>query len=196
MSCQIKIDDYETKRNENIKNINKYYQDLLSGYTTNSRTLKISNGSGSVNDRQFAATQLAPKVNAYSDQLYNVSNELSKQVKDNTGLIQKQKEELDYIKSKSYDVRKDIQHIKTEMKKYNNEIDSHNQNMNEIKENINDNQFYITGIRVLCGLLLVIIILGIAFLVMYIGVQHGNNGNNTNSGVRNTRLNNLMKLKV
>jgi chromosome segregation ATPase len=193
MSCQIKIDDYETKRDENIKNINKYYQDLLSGYTTNSRTLKISNNSGSVNDRQFAATQLAPKVNAYSDQLYNVSNELSKQVKDNTKLIQKQKEELDYIKSKSYDVRKEIQHIKTELKKYNNEIDSHNQNMDDIKENINDNKFYITGIKVLCGLLLVIIILGIIFLVMYVGVQ---SGNNTNNSGRNTRLNNLMKVKV
>jgi chromosome segregation ATPase len=192
MSCQIKIDDYETKRNENIKKINQYYQELLSGYNTNSKTLKISNNSGSVNDRQYAATQLAPKVNAYNDQLYNVSNELSKQVKQNTDLIQKQKEELDYIKSKSYDTRKEIQHIKAELKKYNNEIDSHNQNMNSIQDNIHDNNFYINGIKILCGILLVIIILGCAFLVMYIGVQT----NNSNNGNRNTRLNNLMKIKA
>ena len=122
MSCEIKIDDYETKRKDKIAQINKYYKSILKDYNQVNTEYNDKRSSVNTDNRQYASTQLAPKQKAFTDQLYNINRELYNEIVQNTNLLKKQKEELDYIKTQTYDTRERIRAHKESMKKFKNNI--------------------------------------------------------------------------
>lgn len=193
MSCEIKIDDYETKRADKIAQINKYYKSILKDYTQVNTEYNDKRSSTNSNNRQYASTQLAPKQKAFEDQLYNINRQLYNEIVQNTNLIKKQKEELDYIKTQTYDTRERIRSLKQNMKAYKNNINSHSDNMESINKNIQNNEFYITTYQIICVILLIIILVGIIFVVVYI--PSSITTSTITLGKNNTRLNNYAIVK-
>ena len=193
MSCEIKIDDYETKRADKISQINTYYKSILKDYTQVNTEYNDKRSSANSNNRQYASTQLEPKQKAFEDQLYNINRQLYNEIVQNTNLIKKQKEELDYIKTQTYDSRERIRGLKQNMKSYKNNINSHSDNMESINKNIQNNEFYITAYQIVCVILLIIILVGIIFVVVYIPSSITNSS--ISLGKNNTRLNNYVVVK-
>ena len=193
MSCEIKIDDYETKRSDKITQINKYYKSILKDYNQVNTEYNDKRTSSNTNNRQYASTQLAPKQKAFQDQVYNINRELYNEIVQNTNLIKKQKEELDYIKTQTYDTRERIRGLKDNMKYYKNNINSHSDNMESINKNIENNEFYITAYQVVCVILLIIIVVGIMFVTVYI--PSSITSTSISVGKNNTRLNNYAVVK-
>lgn len=148
-SCTISIPDYNVLRQQNIKKINDYYDNLLSSYSKDYQEYARQLTSANINDRSYASTKLKPKLGNYDEQIIKVSKNLMERVNTETDLIGDQKKSLNDKIEKVEALREEIKLIKKQDKEASNISNSNNDTIKQSKKKIRDleiiNYIYITG---------------------------------------------------
>ena len=89
------LPDYETLRNNNLREINQHYNAILGQYKNNYSSYLSKINSADNDERQNVLTQLKPKVKSYNDHLIKINKEMIIKVNLTNDLLVKQKEEID-----------------------------------------------------------------------------------------------------
>jgi len=156
--CDNQLPDYETLRNINLKEINKYYNSILGKYKNNYSNYLSKINSTDNDDRQNALTQIKPVVKSYNEHLIKINKEMIAKVNLTNDLLVKQKEEIDEKRKIIKDNYQKIDDLKESNKMLRQDNNSRSSNLYQSKELINNNQYYKYGTIGINLLMLIIIV--------------------------------------
>jgi hypothetical protein len=162
--CDNQLPDYETLRNNNLKEINQYYNAILGKYKNNYSSYLSKINSPDNDERQNALTQLKPVVKSYNEHLIKINKEMIAKVNLTNDLLVKQKEEIDEKRRIVKSNYQKIDDLKDHNKMLRQENNSRSSNLHQSKELINNNIYYKYGVIGLNLLMLVIIIALLVYL--------------------------------
>lgn len=175
------IPDFNVLRQQNLEKINNYYNQLLSSYTTNYREYTSQSASSNVNDRLYANTTIKPKVENNNQQLINTAQQMISSVNQDMDLISSQRDDLT---KKTSIIDTTINNI-TMLKDKDNEMrvltKAREDSLNTTSTGTDDIAFS-TYIHIGLNILMLLIIVGFVFYLVYSSYSFG--GKNTNT--RNT----------
>lgn len=157
-NCDNQLPDYETLRNNNLKEINRYYNAVLGKYKNNYSNYLSKINSADNDDRQNALTQIKPVVKSYNEHLIKINKEMIAKVNLTNDLLVKQKEELDEKRRIVKDNYQKIDDLKEHNKTLRQDNNSRSSNLHQSNELINENRYYKYGAIGINLLLLVVIV--------------------------------------
>lgn len=163
-TCKDELPNYETLRNNNLKEINQYYNAILGQYKNNYSSYLSKINSTDNDDRQNALTQIKPRVKSYNDHLIKINKEMIAKVNLTNDLLVKQKEEIDnkrQIIKNNYQKIDDLKEKNKFLKQQNNSRES---NLEQNTELINSNKYHTYGVIGINILMLIIVIALLIYL--------------------------------
>lgn len=176
------IPDYNVLRQQNLEKINNYYNQLLSSYTTNYREYTSQSASSNVNDRLYANTTLKPKVENYNQQLINTAQQMISSVNQDMDLISSQRDEL----TKKASIIDTTMNNITMLKDKDNEMrvltKAREDSLNTTTTGTDDMAFS-TYIHIGLNILMLLIIVGFVFYLVYSSYSFGGRNNNARNTV-------------
>jgi len=194
-NCNIAIPDYKTLRDTNITKIKEYYNTLLTSYTKNYTDYATQSASSNVNDRTYAATTIKDKVSDFNNQIINLSQTMINTVNQDTDLITEQKKQLDNKSKKIDDIMSNIKLLTAKDEEMSILTNARLDSLNSTRSGSDDMQFT-TYVYIAINVIMVVLIIGLIFYIMYYGVSknnnnninNNNNNNNNNSNSRNKNM--------
>jgi len=165
--CDNQLPDYETLRNNNLKEINKYYNAILGKYKNNYSSYLSKINSPDNDERQNALTQIKPMVKSYNDHLIKINKEMIAKVNLTNDLLVKQKEEIDEKRRIVKTNYQKIDDLKEHNKMLRQENNSRSSNLHQSAELLNNNNYYKYGV---IGLNLLMLIIVVALLIYLFSV--------------------------
>jgi hypothetical protein len=182
-SCNIRIPDYTTLRQQNIEKVNNYYNKLLSSYTSAYGDY-AKQSKGTKNDQNYANTVLLPKYSNYNNQLINITQSMIDNVNQDIDLISSQKDELINKNRQINTIMNNITMLKdkdNEMSVLTGSRSDSLTSANEGLSEINFSTYIYIGIDVFC----ILLILGLIIYIVYSSFtnKRTNNLNNIYSNI-------------
>lgn len=162
--CDNQLPDYETLRDNNLKEINQYYNAILGKYKNNYSSYLSKINSPDNDERQNALTQLKPVVKSYNEHLIKINKEMIAKVNLTNDLLVKQKDEIDEKRRIVKSNYQKIDDLKEHNKMLRQENNSRSSNLHQSRELINNNTYYKYGVIGLNILMLVIIVALLVYL--------------------------------
>ena len=191
--------DYKLLREQKLKKITEYYNELLDLYTSSYITYSSQNSSLNGNDRIFATTTLKPQIEAYNNQIIKLSELFIESVNKDNDLILEQITELN---KKNQSIDKIINDIKL-LRDKNIDEDilekSQLENLDATKTSTEDIQFT-TQIYMGINILLILMVIGLIIYLVYSNYttksnnDNSNANSNSNSNGKTSTNNNINKI--
>jgi hypothetical protein len=164
--CLEKLPDYVILRKNNMSQINQYYEDLLTNYSTN-YTDYVKNNSGNVSDRSYAETQLKPKTLNYNNQMISLNQKMIDSINEDTNNILELKNQLDdkilqidKLKQKQKQLRDDADSLEIEYK-------SRRDNLNITKKGLHSIKLWNYGYITVNIILVIAILCLLIYLIFF-----------------------------
>ena len=156
--CKNNLPDYETLRNNNLREINQHYNAILGQYKNNYSSYLTKVNSSDNDERQNALTQIKPMVKSHNDHLIKINKEMISKVNLTNDLLVKQKEEID---SKRQIIKNNYQKIDDLKQKNSSLKQNNNSRASNLQQNIDlmdSNRYYKYGMIGVNILMLIVII--------------------------------------
>jgi hypothetical protein len=180
--------DYELLRQQNLKKITEYYQTLLNTYTTSYVNYSTQSSSLNSNDRTFATTSLKPQIEAYNNQIINLSKTLIETVNKDNDLILDQITELNNKNKAIEKIMNELKLLKEKNIDENILEQSQIDNLEATKSNTEDLHF---TSQIYMGINILLLLLVIGFIIYLVYSNYSVNSNNNSS--TNNNINKIYK---
>jgi uncharacterized protein (UPF0305 family) len=192
--------DYNTLRNANWDNIDKYYQKLLTDYTNKYQQYTSGLSSTNKNDQEYAR-YLQSSVNDYKNQLINVYQETLNILDKNDEIIREQKRITEELEKENDKLIASIAKLKNNKNLEATEAQGHTDNKELLDTDLsivkNWNLYYKIGMGVLSGCVVLMIIYRIwiasitpEYTMTSLTIPSNNTSKNNTAKVNNKTTNN------